>query len=132
MGVYENIFSWRKIYFAAYLNNRCNWLQNNTTQLHLTLGRAELYLNFSRIPEDGTDIHRFQRCTWLRPSSCCKICEYQSHPQLYRKNSNVVLLFLIQKVIVQYYFGVDYIGYLDMLQNIFSYMKKKCSHRLSC
>ena len=28
-------------------------------------------------------------------------------------------------MIVKYYFGVNCIGYLDMLQNIFSYMKKK-------
>ena len=53
--------------------------------------------------EDGSDIQRFQKCTWLRPISCWKICEYQSDPQVYWKNSNVALL---------------------SLQNIFSYMNK--------
>ena len=54
-----------------------------------------------------------------------EICEYQSHPQVFWKNSNIVLLPLIYDMIVQYYFGVNCIVYLDMLQHMFSYMKKK-------
>ena len=68
---------------------------NNTAQLYLILGRAELHLKFSSIADDGSDINRFQKCKWLRPTSCWKICEYQSHHQVYWKNSNVVLLSLI-------------------------------------
>ena len=83
-------------------------------------------LTFSSLLKVASDIHRFQHCTWLRLISCWKICAYQSHPQGYLKNSNVALLSLIaliQNIIVQYYFGANCIGYLFMLQNIFSYIK---------
>ena len=53
IGVYE------KIYFESYINTQYNWLQNNTAQLYFKLGRAKLHWNFSSIPKDGSDIHRF-------------------------------------------------------------------------
>ena len=31
----------------------------------------------------------FQQSTWLRPTSCWKICEYQSHPLVYRSSCRV-------------------------------------------
>ena len=37
-----NFFLCRKIYFEAYLNKQCSWLQNNTSQLSFTWWRAEL------------------------------------------------------------------------------------------
>ena len=44
MVVYE------EIYFEAYTNDQCISHKNNI---------AELYWNFSNIPQDGSDIHRF-------------------------------------------------------------------------
>ena len=41
------------------MNTQYNWLQNNSAQLYLILGRAKLRWNFSSIPKDGSDIHRF-------------------------------------------------------------------------
>ena len=33
----------------------------------------------TRPPEKLVMVTNFQHCTWLRPTSCTKICEYQSH-----------------------------------------------------
>ena len=40
-------------------------LKNNTTQLYFTQGRAKLRWNFSSIPTDGSDIHRFSNRKWV-------------------------------------------------------------------
>ena len=48
-----------------------NWLQNNTAQLYFILGRAELRWNFSIIPKDGSDIHRFSNRKWV--STMCTV-----------------------------------------------------------
>ena len=53
MVVYE------KIYFDIYTNDQYIWHKNNIAQLYFILGRAELRWNFSSIPKDGPDIHRF-------------------------------------------------------------------------
>ena len=37
----------------------------------------------------------FQQSTWCRPTSCWKICEYQSHPQVYWESSNLGQITLI-------------------------------------
>ena len=47
------------------INNQYNWSKNNTTQLHYILGRAKLRWNFSSIPKDGSDIHRFSNRKWV-------------------------------------------------------------------
>ena len=47
-----------KNYFEALLNNQYNWVQNNTAQFYLMLGRAKLCWNFS----DG---HRFSKRKWV-------------------------------------------------------------------
>ena len=60
----------------------------------------------------------FQQCAWLRPTSCWKICEYQSHPQVYWKKSNVAGLSLIWNMFVQYYF-LSQLYWLVMLPNTF-------------
>ena len=91
-SLWEIFFSCRKIYFKAYLNNQYNWLKNNTSQLSFILGRAELHLNTS---EDGSDIHRFSNRKRVSTKCTFEICEYQSHPQVFWKNSNIVLLSLI-------------------------------------
>ena len=48
-----------KIYFEAKISNQNNWLQNNTAQLYLILGRAEQRWYFSSILKHASDIHRF-------------------------------------------------------------------------
>ena len=53
MVVYE------KKYFKAYTNDLYISCKNNIAQLYFILGRAELLWNFSSIPKDGSDIHRF-------------------------------------------------------------------------
>ena len=54
-----------------------------------------------------------------QPCALLKSVDIQSHPQVFWENSNIVLLSLIEDIILRYYFGVNCIGYLDMLQNIF-------------
>ena len=53
---------------------------SNTTQLYFILGTAELHWKFPvnlKILLIFTD---FQQSTYLTPTSCWKVCEYQSHP----------------------------------------------------
>ena len=47
------------MYFEAYTNDQYIWNKNNTEHLYFILGKAELHWNFSSIPKDGSDIHRF-------------------------------------------------------------------------
>ena len=64
--------SYQKIYLEAFMNQYI-WPKNNSVKLYLILGWAELHLNFSHIPKDGSDIHRF-------PNRKYDICEYHSYP----------------------------------------------------
>ena len=65
MGIYE------KIYLELYIDNQYIWFKTNTAQLYFTLGRAELHWNFSSIPNDGSDIHRFSNRKWV--STMCTV-----------------------------------------------------------
>ena len=56
-----------------------------------------------------------------------EICEYQRHPSVSWKNYYIALLSLIWNIIVQYYFWVNCIGYLYILQNVFSHRSPLCS-----
>ena len=47
-----------KIYFEAYTNRQY------TEHLYFILGRAELHWNFSSIPQDGSDVHRYSNSKW--------------------------------------------------------------------
>ena len=42
-----------------------------STQLYFILGRAKLRWNFSSIPKDGSDIHRFSNRKWV--STMCTV-----------------------------------------------------------
>ena len=57
----------------------------------------------------------------IQPCAVLQICEYQRHPQVYWKNSNVAQISLEQNIIrsLEYYFLDKCIGYSFMLQNIF-------------
>ena len=37
----------------------------NSAQLYFTVGRSDLHENFSSIPKDGSDIHRFSNREWV-------------------------------------------------------------------
>ena len=59
MVVYE------KIYFEAYTNDQYIWHKNNIAQLSFILGKAKLHWNFSSMPKDAPDIHRFSKKEWV-------------------------------------------------------------------
>ena len=89
----------KNIFKHKYIPNRIDY-KNNTALLYFILGRAfKIFPVYLRMALIFTD---FQECIWSRPTSCWKICEYQTHP-------------------VQYYFGINSIGYLFMFKNIFSH-----------
>ena len=69
MVVYE------KIYFEAYTNDQYIWDQNNTVQLYSILRIAELHWKFSSWFTDYMIFTDFHKCTWLKPTSCWKICK---------------------------------------------------------
>ena len=48
-----------KINLKAHIKHQFTCLKNNTVQLYLKLGRADLYLNFSSLLREVPDIHRF-------------------------------------------------------------------------
>ena len=54
-----------KIYFEALINKEYICLKNNTAKLYVIVGRANLHRNFSSIPKDGSDIHRFHNKQWV-------------------------------------------------------------------
>ena len=54
-----------KIYFEAYTNDQYISHKNNIAQLYFILGTAELHWNFSSIPKDDPDIHRFSNRKWV-------------------------------------------------------------------
>ena len=81
---------WKNKFWS--INNQYNWPKNNTTKLHFILRRAKLRWNFSSIPKDGSDIHRFSNRKWV--SSMCFFGNlWISGPSW--KFSNVVWLSLI-------------------------------------
>ena len=57
MVVYE------KIYFEAFTHDQYIWHYKNIAQLYFILGTAELDWNYSSIPQDAPDIHRFSNRT---------------------------------------------------------------------
>ena len=75
------------------INNQNICFKYNIAQLYFILGRAELHRNFSSIPKDGSDIHRFSNSKWVLAmciaenplipesslsQSCIKICKQQA------------------------------------------------------
>ena len=57
--------------------------QKATVQLYFMLGRVELHSNISSLLKDSSDIHSFPTPhMWLRPTFCCKICEYDTGQML--------------------------------------------------
>ena len=48
-----------------------------------------------------------------------EICKYQKHQHVYWENSNVVVNWLMQTIIVSHYFWDKCIGYFFMLPNTF-------------
>ena len=89
MVVYE------KIYFEAYKNTfETKMILNIYISYQGEPSYVGKFLVDLGMPLIFTD---FQQCTWLRPTSCWKICVYQSHPLVYWKNSNVARFSLMQR-----------------------------------
>ena len=74
-------------------------------------------LEVSSIPMDTPDIHTFPNMKWVL--TMCTPGNLSI--SLNWKNSKITQLFIIENLIVQYYFCVKWIGHLCMFQNIFSH-----------
>ena len=78
------------IYFEAYTNDQYMCHKNNIAQLYFMLKTAKLLENFSSTPKDGSDIHTdFPPGSESLLCAIMEICNYQRHPQVNWKNSNV-------------------------------------------
>ena len=84
-------------------------MKNNNTQLYFILGRAELCWNFSSIPKDGSDIHRFSNRKWvstmwtvgnlwMSETSLSQQEKFQCSSDLDNMKYNSALLFLNQQI----------------------------------
>ena len=77
-----------KIHFEAKINKEHSYLKNSTVQLYFILVGADLPWIFFSVRKDGSDILMQQL-----PTACHKT-EYQSHPSMYWKHSNVTRISL--------------------------------------
>ena len=106
-----------KIYLKAYIHNQYICLKNNIVQLYFR--ETKLHLNFSSIPEDGSDIFTdFPTRSGSQPCALLDICEYHRYPSKMEKFKCSLALPNIKYIIIQYYFWHKCIGYLCMLSNI--------------
>ena len=76
-GQLENIF-WNLN------NNQYNWLKNSIRQLYfINLYIRNSWATLEFFHKDALISIDFQQCTWLRPTSWWKICEYQRNSWVY-------------------------------------------------